>query len=316
MSEKFTVIERNSENKANRSPFSVKRVLGIAATAALAMGTVSGCSNEENINAIPESAPQSEIAEVVETPESEIEEAPQSEEEDDIEGEEYEPFVSDAIINYELIDGWDELSEQERVFQAAKFFGDNDIHPIGYIELDGLKETQSFGQAVVDNFMARYMLVHGVMRDLTDPRNQDFALKMSEAGLFDERLGYEEDFKTYENFMNFMSAVGQYSNEDNMPVQYTIGNVDSYSDKYVAGNGWEAMRINSMGLSNWSLASDPPETYFQSMWYLPVVPYDGDGALGTFPMLVGIAERLDRIELPFNYKSMTGDEVSVTIVGE
>lgn len=314
MSKRFVnaSAEGTSENKAN-----VKKVLGIAATAAIAMGVFSGCSKEESVSTTSEPAPQSEITVVVEAPQSESAEEASSEHDDETFEPEYEPFISDAVINYELIDGWDELSEQDRVFRAVEFFGDNDIQPIGYVEFDGLKETQALGQTVVDNFMERYMLVHGVMRDLTDPRNQDFALKMSEAGLFDERLDDDEQtFKTYENFMNFMSAVGQYSDESNMPIQYTIGEVDSYSDKYVAGNGWEALRINSMGLSNWSLASDPPETYFQSMWYLPVVPYEGDGALGTFPMLVGMVERLDRIELPFNYKSWTDEEVAVTVVGE
>ena len=315
MSEKLPISSVES-NKINLKK-NFKKISALAATAALGVGVMAGCSSEakEPVAAAPVETQQPQT--VVEAPQSEkiIEEEIIEEEiieEEVIEDEiEYEPFYSEAIINYDLTEGWEDLNEQGRVFRAVDFFKDNGISPIGYVEFKELEESQALGQAVLDNFMERYELVHGVMSDVSDPRNQDFALKMSEAGLFDERLGDGEEFDTYSDFMDVMFYTGVDAGQRNTPVEYTLGDVISYSEKYVAGNGWEAMRINSRGFSNLLMVSDPPEAFFQSMWYLPVVPYDGDGALGTFPMLVGIVEDFNRIDLPLNYNSWTDDEVAV-----
>ena len=188
MSEKLPISSVES-NKINLKK-NFKKISALAATATLGVGVMAGCSSEakEPVAAAPVETQQPQT--VVETPQSEkiIEE--EVIEDEVIEDEfEYEPFYSEAIINYELTEGWEDLNEQGRVFRAVDFFKDNGISPIGYVEFKELEESQALGQAVLDNFMERYELVHGVMSDVSDPRNQDFALKMSEAGLFDERLG-------------------------------------------------------------------------------------------------------------------------------
>lgn len=176
MSEKFIVTEKYPESKANKSRFGAKKAFGIVATAVFAMGALSGCSKEETVSATPESAPQSEITEVVEAPQSmpeeEITNTPEGETETSI----YEvsfpnPVVDESII--EVIESAE--SDHERLVNTIPFYEANGVHLLTKDEVTG----ENFAQNIVDNYQKRLNLIN----DSIIAGHGDFAVTIAENSL-------------------------------------------------------------------------------------------------------------------------------------
>ncbi len=227
-SKKFIMSEKFKNDEIKKAPRSfTKRALAFGATAAILAGTLSGCGEESrsmDASPTPDVIPE-ETTESVEPTSSPADKEfglPKIES-----TYEYEPVYTDAVINYELIDRWEELSGREKMTEAFNFFSGNGIPPVS---------DESYSpQALIDNLQERADLCVEIMNDVSDPRNSIFGEMMLESGVYySEKHDWPNDGNTndYDDFIKQDNIHKTTAGRENWPFEYTFGKASSYSDQY------------------------------------------------------------------------------------
>lgn len=175
MSENLNLERQNKPRKK----LDVKSITSLAAVAALAMGTLAGCGQKNDVEAAPEpvEVTQSESVEVEEVEIAQSE--PEVEEEIEVVPGTpiYETRFPDPIVDESLLEGFDDVGNEFKKFQHVQsFFEANGIPSLTAEELQG----EGYAQRILNNWQQRSFLV----ADTFHAGYNDFAMTMAEYGLF------------------------------------------------------------------------------------------------------------------------------------
>lgn len=282
--------EQINPERTYRRHLSTKEIVALGTGAVLAM-SIAACSSEKEA---------ASIEGVTDTTSAPTEVVIEDSVEDDDEFKlpklestyEYTPVITDAIIDYDLLNDWGELTNNHRSIRAFSFFEANNILPIN-LETIEVETGMSVGQAVINNLQDRLDLVYEVINDVTDPRNQEFGVEMAKYGIFYPEYNFsDENTDSYNEFLTDVELTAEFAGEASRPPEYRFDKVLQYTPKaYYSENrsaGGKALWIEAEGAKQ-SLDHDS-YAIFQLLVFTKIhVPEKGQ--IGIYPLLVAVTDR-------------------------